>query len=71
LTDINKLPIVSSNWTVICIEIIVFFFVFRFLTVVPQWVYTVVFDAGEIWGDGADPSLTVSIDAWESYLERA
>jgi nitrile hydratase beta subunit len=37
----------------------------------PQWVYTVVFDASEIWGDGADPSLTVSIDAWESYLERA
>ncbi|CAN7447339.1 nitrile hydratase subunit beta [Pararhizobium sp. LjRoot238] len=37
----------------------------------PQWVYTVVFDASEIWGEGADPSLTVSIDAWESYLERA
>jgi hypothetical protein len=37
----------------------------------PQWVYTVVFDALEIWGEGADPSLTVSIDAWESYLERA
>ncbi|MHA7968703.1 nitrile hydratase subunit beta [Rhizobium sp. CAU 1783] len=36
----------------------------------PQWVYTVVFDAGEIWGEGADPTLTVSIDAWESYLER-
>ncbi|MCJ8518359.1 nitrile hydratase [Pseudorhizobium tarimense] len=36
----------------------------------PQWVYTVVFDAGEIWGEGADPSLTVSIDAWDSYLER-
>lgn len=36
----------------------------------PEWIYTVVFDAGEIWGDGADPSLTVSIDAWESYLER-
>jgi nitrile hydratase len=36
----------------------------------PQWVYTVVFDGGEIWGEGADPSLTVSIDAWESYLER-
>ncbi|NLS04779.1 nitrile hydratase subunit beta [Rhizobium sp. P32RR-XVIII] len=35
----------------------------------PQWVYTVVFDGGEIWGEGADPSLTVSIDAWESYLE--
>lgn len=37
----------------------------------PQWIYTVVFDGGEIWGDGADPSLTVSIDAWESYLEQA
>jgi nitrile hydratase len=36
----------------------------------PQWLYTVVFDAGEIWGEGADPTLTVSIDAWESYLER-
>ncbi len=36
----------------------------------PQWVYTVVFEAGEIWGEGADPALTVSIDAWESYLER-
>jgi hypothetical protein len=24
----------------------------------------------EIWGEGADPTLTVSIDAWESYLER-
>jgi len=36
----------------------------------PQWVYTVVFDAGEIWGESADPTLTVSIDAWESYLER-
>ncbi|TCU40130.1 nitrile hydratase beta subunit [Rhizobium azibense] len=35
----------------------------------PQWVYTVVFDGREIWGVGADPSLTVSIDAWESYLE--
>ncbi|MDE1991493.1 MAG: nitrile hydratase subunit beta [Rhizobiaceae bacterium] len=37
----------------------------------PQWIYTVVFDGAEIWGEGADPSLTVSIDAWESYLERA
>lgn len=36
----------------------------------PQWVYTVVFDGGVIWGEGADPTLTVSIDAWESYLER-
>jgi nitrile hydratase len=38
---------------------------------VPQWLYTVVFDGPEIWGEGADPTLTVSIDAWESYLEPA
>ncbi len=37
----------------------------------PQWVYTVVFTGDEIWGEGADPSLSVSIDAWESYLEPA
>ncbi len=37
----------------------------------PQWVYTVVFDGAEIWGEDADPTLTVSIDAWESYLEPA
>ncbi|MDQ0320816.1 nitrile hydratase [Pararhizobium capsulatum DSM 1112] len=37
----------------------------------PQWVYTVVFDGREVWGEGAEPGLTVSIDAWESYLERA
>lgn len=37
----------------------------------PQWVYTVLFDGREIWGEGADPTLTVGIDAWESYLEPA
>lgn len=37
----------------------------------PQWLYTVVFDGRELWGRDADPALTVSIDAWESYLERA
>jgi hypothetical protein len=37
----------------------------------PQWVYTVVFEGSEIWGEGADPTLAVSIDAWESYLEPA
>jgi nitrile hydratase subunit beta len=37
----------------------------------PQYVYTVVFPAREIWGENADPTLTVSIDAWESYLEPA
>jgi nitrile hydratase subunit beta len=30
-----------------------------------------VFDARELWGDAADPTLSVSIDAWESYLEPA
>lgn len=37
----------------------------------PQYVYTVVFDGHEIWGEGSDPTLTISIDAWESYLEPA
>jgi len=37
----------------------------------PEWVYTVAFTGPELWGDAADPSLTVSIDAWESYLEPA
>jgi nitrile hydratase len=35
----------------------------------PQWLYTVAFDGRELWGRGADPALTVSIDAWESTLE--
>ena len=37
----------------------------------PQRLYTVVFTARELWGDYADPTLTVSIDAFESYLEPA
>ena len=37
----------------------------------PQWLYTVRFAGTELWGDDADPALTVSIDAWESYLEPA
>jgi nitrile hydratase subunit beta len=37
----------------------------------PEWVYTVAFDARELWGGEADPTLTVSIDAWENYLEPA
>ena len=36
----------------------------------PQWVYTVVFDGRELWGEGADPTLKVSIEAFEPYLER-
>ncbi len=37
----------------------------------PQWLYTVVFDSRELWGDDADPTLKVSIDAFEPYLEPA
>jgi nitrile hydratase subunit beta len=37
----------------------------------PQWLYTVVFDGRELWGENADPTLTVSIDAFEPYLEPA
>jgi nitrile hydratase subunit beta len=37
----------------------------------PQWLYTVVFPARELWGDDADPSLTVSIEAFEPYLTPA
>ena len=37
----------------------------------PQWLYTVRFAGPELWGEGSDPTLAVSIDAWESYLEPA
>jgi len=37
----------------------------------PQWLYTVVFAARELWGDDADPALTISIEAFEPYLEPA
>jgi nitrile hydratase len=37
----------------------------------PQWLYTVVFDGAELWGADGDPSLKVSIDAFEPYLEKA
>jgi nitrile hydratase len=37
----------------------------------PKWLYTVRFDGRELWGDQADPSTQVSVDAWEPYLERA
>jgi nitrile hydratase len=35
----------------------------------PQWLYTVLFDGRELWGADADPSLKVSIEAFEPYLE--
>jgi nitrile hydratase subunit beta len=37
----------------------------------PQWLYTVRFDARELWGDDGDPTASVSIDAFEPYLEPA
>jgi nitrile hydratase len=36
-----------------------------------QWLYTVVFTGPELWGRDADPTSSVSIEAWESYLEPA
>jgi nitrile hydratase len=35
----------------------------------PQWLYTVVFDGAELWGPDGDPTLKVSIEAFEPYLE--
>ncbi|RVU20249.1 nitrile hydratase subunit beta [Methylobacterium oryzihabitans] len=37
----------------------------------PQWLYTVRFSGLELWGEDADPGLTVSVGAFESYLEPA
>lgn len=36
-----------------------------------QWLYTVVFSGLELWGRDADPTSSVSVEAWESYLEPA
>jgi nitrile hydratase len=35
----------------------------------PQWLYTVVFEARELWGSEAAPGHRVSFDAWQPYLE--
>lgn len=38
----------------------------------PQWLYTVKFDARELWGENAQaPYSIVSVDAFEPYLEPA
>ena len=37
----------------------------------PQWLYTVSFEGRELWGENSDPSLKVSIEAFEPYLEPA
>jgi nitrile hydratase len=37
---------------------------------VPEMLYSVRFDAHELWGDGQS-GATVNVDLWDSYLERA
>jgi nitrile hydratase len=37
----------------------------------PQWLYTVAFDAAELWGPDAEADATVSFEAYEPYLEPA
>ena len=37
----------------------------------PKWLYTVRFDGRELFGEDADPTTKVSVDAWEPYLEKA
>jgi nitrile hydratase len=37
----------------------------------PQWLYTVRFTGAELWGPDADPTLIVSIDAFEPYLDSS
>lgn len=35
----------------------------------PHWLYTVVFDGRDLWGPQSDPTVKVSVEAWEPYLE--
>ena len=35
----------------------------------PQYVYNVEFTAEELWGDDAEPNMTLALDLWESYLK--
>jgi nitrile hydratase len=36
----------------------------------PHWLYTVTFNARDLWGPQGDPTVSVSVDAWEPYLEK-
>ena len=36
-----------------------------------EWLYTVVFNGSTLWGEHSDPTVEVTVDAWESYLEAA
>jgi nitrile hydratase len=35
----------------------------------PQWLYTVRFEGRDLWGADSDPTLKVSVEAFEPYLE--
>ena len=35
----------------------------------PQWLYTVVFAGPDLWGPESDPTVKVSVEAFEPYLE--
>ena len=37
----------------------------------PQPVYNLRFQTGELWGESAEPNASLHIDLWESYLEPA
>lgn len=37
----------------------------------PQWLYTVRFDGADLFGIDGDPTSSVSVDAWDSYLSPA
>ena len=36
----------------------------------PQHLYTVAFEAADLWGDAAEPGTETRVDLYESYLER-
>ncbi len=37
----------------------------------PQWLYTVRFEGRDLWGPDGDPTVKVSVEAFEPYLEPA
>jgi nitrile hydratase len=37
----------------------------------PHWLYSVAFDAREVWGPEGKPGDTIHLDLWEPHLERA
>jgi nitrile hydratase len=37
----------------------------------PQHLYTVAFQGGDLWGDAAEPGTEVCVDLYEPYLEQA